>query len=134
MNTKEILDILPLEIKSETQNIPDLNKLQEVRIKVNKPLIFQVGSEEIINSYKPTHEDVKFVLQKISNYSIYAFEEEIKQGYITIKGGHRVGLCGSCVIQNEGIKTIKDIASLNIRVCREVTNSYEKVINLYKKI
>lgn len=120
MNTKEILDILPIEIKNEMKSIIRLNKLQEVRIKVNKPLIFQVGSEEIIKTYKPTFEDVKFVLQKISNYSIYAFEEEIKQGYITIRGGHRVGLCGNCVIQNEGIKTIKDIASLNIRVCREV--------------
>jgi len=128
MNTKEILDILPLEIKSEMENIRELDKLQEVRIKVNKPLIFQVGSEEIIKSYKPTFEDVKFVLQKISNYSIYAFEEEIKQGYITIRGGHRVGLCGSCVILNDGIKTIKDIASLNIRICREVLDCSSKVM------
>jgi len=128
MNTKEIFDILPLLIKNEMENIRQLNKLQEVRIKVNKPLIFQVGSQEIITSYNPSFEDVKFVLQKISNYSIYAFEEEIKQGYITIRGGHRVGLCGSCVIQNEGIKTIKDIASLNIRVCREVIDCSTKVM------
>ena len=128
MNTKEILDILPLQIKKEMENIMDLNKLQEVRVKVNKPLIFQVGSEEIIKNYKPSFDDIKFVLQKISNYSIYAFEEEIKQGYITIRGGHRVGLCGSCVIQNEGIKTIKDIASLNIRVCREVIDCSTKVM------
>ena len=128
MNTKEILDILPLKIKSEMENTIELNKLQEVRIKVNKPLIFQVGSEEIIKTYKPSFEDVKFVLQKISNYSIYAFEEEIKQGYITIRGGHRVGLCGNCVIQNEGIKTIKDVTSLNIRVCREVINCSAKVM------
>ena len=128
MNTKEILDILPLQIKNEMENIIESGKLQEVRIKVNKPLIFQVGNEEIIKNYKPSFEDVKFVLQKISNYSIYAFEEEIKQGYITIRGGHRVGLCGSCVISNEVIKTIKDIASLNIRICREVIDCAAKVM------
>lgn len=128
MNTKEILDILPLQIKNEMEDIVELDKLQEIRVKVNKPLIFQVGSQELVKAYKPSFEDVKFVLQKISNYSMYAFEEEIRQGYITIRGGHRVGLCGSCVIENEGIKTIKDIASLNIRVCREVVNCSTKLM------
>ncbi len=128
MKTKEIMDILPLKIKDEMATIKEMDKLQEVRIKVNKPLIFQVGSEEVIKNYNPTNEDLKFILQKISNYSIYAFEEEIKQGYITIKGGHRVGLCGNCVVQNETIKTIKDVASLNIRVCREIIDCSLKML------
>ena len=55
----------------------------------------------------------------ISNYSVYAFEEEIKNGFITLKGGHRVGLGGKVLYGVNGIETIKDISSLNIRIARE---------------
>mgnify|MGYP001573549665 FL=1 len=72
--------------------------------------------------------DLKYIMQRISNYSIYAFEDEIRQGYITIKGGHRVGLCGICVIENNSIKTIKDISSINIRACKEIIGCADKVI------
>ena len=69
-------------------------------------------------------------MAKISNYSLYAFEEEIKQGYITLKGGHRIGLAGECVISNGEVRTIKNISSLNIRISREVVGSSDKVMKL----
>ncbi|KEI07108.1 stage III sporulation protein AA [Clostridium botulinum] len=120
MSTKDVLYILPKELRAKLESIKSVDKLQEIRIKINKKLIVYVGNIEIIVDYLVKKEDIKVILQRISNYSIYAFEEEIKQGYITIKGGHRVGICGSCVIENEKVKTIKNIASLNIRICREV--------------
>ncbi|MCM8711036.1 stage III sporulation protein AA [Clostridium sp. SYSU_GA19001] len=119
-NTKDVLDILPSNIKSVIKDIKGLDTLQEIRLKVDKPLILQLGNEEVITGVIVSVQDIKLIIQHISNYSIYAFEEEIKQGYITIKGGHRVGLCGSCVIENNKIKTIKSIGSINIRVCKEV--------------
>jgi stage III sporulation protein AA len=119
-NTKEILDILPLHLVSLVKDLKEIDKLQEIRLKVNKPLMFQVGNQEIISRYIVSSQDIKLILQHISNYSIYAFEEEIKQGYLTIKGGHRVGLCGSCVVDDNKIKTIKNLGSMNIRVCKEV--------------
>lgn len=97
-----------------------MDKLQEIRIKINKPIIMIANNKEIILDYLPSIEDVKNILQKISNYSLYAFEEEIKQGFITIKGGHRIGLSGQWVIENGDIKTIKSVYSLNIRICREI--------------
>jgi stage III sporulation protein AA len=109
-------------------NLSGKSKLQELRLKVNKPLIFQVGEKEIITDYIVNYQDLKLIMQHISSYSIYAYEEEIKQGYITIKGGHRVGLCGSCVIEDNKIKTIKTIASLNVRVCREVMGCSNKIL------
>ena len=128
INTKEIMDVLPQNIKSQLQNQADINRLQEIRIKVNKPLIFQVASKEIISSYTATQEDLKTIIQRISNYSIYAFEEEIRQGYITINGGHRIGLCGNCVLEGRKIKTIKNIASVNFRINREVTGCSDKIM------
>lgn len=104
------------------------NKLQEIRVKIEKPVIINLFNEEIILDYKVTREDMKYILQRISNYSLYAYEEEIKQGFITLKGGHRVGIAGECVMDEGKIKTIRNIASLNIRICREIVGCSNKVM------
>lgn len=128
MKTKEIFYILPESIRTILESIKNLEKMQEVRIKANKPLQVYLGKDEIVTEYIITEEDIKIILQRMSNYSIYAFEEEIKNGYITIKGGHRVGICGSCVIDNNRVRTIKNVASLNIRICREVIGCSDKIM------
>jgi stage III sporulation protein AA len=102
--------------------------LQEIRIKVKKPVIVVSSKGESVLSYIASREDVKYILQRISNYSLYAYEEEIKQGFITIKGGHRVGLAGECVMEEGKIKTIRNISSLNIRICREVIGCSKEVM------
>ena len=126
--TKELLEILPKTIRSKLEQVNKIQELEELRIKVNKPIFIHIGNKEEIWDYIATTEDIKYIMQRISNYSIYAFEDEIKQGYITIKGGHRVGLCGICVIENNSIKTIKDISSINIRACKEIIGCADKVM------
>lgn len=128
LNTKEILDILPNTLKSILEHFLERNDLQEIRIRVNKPLIVYMGNKELIHTYVVTVEDLKAMLQRISNYSRYAFEHEIRQGYITLKGGHRVGICGNCVTESNEVKTIKDIASINIRISREFIGCSNPVI------
>jgi len=126
--TNDLFEILPKNIRSKLEQIQNIQQLEEIRIKVNKPLFIHIGSKEEIWEYIATPEDIKYIMQRISNYSIYAFEDEIRQGYITIKGGHRVGLCGICVIENNSIKTIKDISSINIRACKEIIGCANKVM------
>lgn len=128
IDTKEILNILPQSIRDILGDLVQSRTLQEIRIRADKPLIFQVGNKEIVNKYTPRSDDLKNIIQRMSNYSIYAFEEELKQGYITIKGGHRVGVCGKCVIEKNEVKTIKNIASLNIRICREVKGCSDSIM------
>jgi len=126
--TKDLFEILPKTIRSILEKVDNLQQLEEIRVKVNKPLFIHIGSKEKVWEYIATPEDLKYIMQRISNYSIYAFEDEIRQGYITIKGGHRVGLCGICVIENNSIKTIKDISSINIRACKEIIGCADKVM------
>jgi stage III sporulation protein AA len=129
VNLKDVIDILPDNIKKHISNIKDIKELQEIRIRTDKPITYQIGDRELNSSYKAVGEDLKAILQRISRFSIYAFGEEIKQGYITIRGGHRVGLCGSCVVENNTIKTLKDIGSINIRICREVIGCSDKIMD-----
>lgn len=128
MNTKEAFYILSQNIRRKLESAKDLRNLQEIRIKVQKPLQYYLGTKEVITNYIVTKEDIKTIIQRMSNYSIYAFEEEIKNGYITIEGGHRVGICGTCVMDGSKVKTIKNIASVNIRICREIIGCSNKII------
>ena len=124
----EIIRILPEKIGNEIKNFIREGNIQEIRIKVGKPIILILSNEERILDCITTNDEVKGILVKISNYSLYAYEEEIKQGYITIKGGHRVGIAGECVISNGEIKTIKNISSLNIRISKAVVGSSNKIM------
>ena len=121
------LNIFPPKILDSINKYKD-EKIQEIRIKIQKPIILYTDRGEIILSRDVTKEDFKFIIQRISNYSIYAYEEEIKQGFITLKGGHRVGIAGECVMENNKIKTIKNISSLNIRISKEVIGCSKEVI------
>ncbi|WP_251859482.1 stage III sporulation protein AA [Clostridium sp. Marseille-Q2269] len=128
MYTKEILNILPSHISKLICALDEVDKLQEIRFKIGKPICFQIGNKEKIIDYEFKREDIRSIVQRMSNYSIYSFEEEIKQGYLTIKGGHRVGICGRCVIDGGKVKTIRDISSLNIRICREIFDASKLVM------
>ena len=128
IETKDIFNILPVNIKNTLKQVLYSDKLQEIRIRADKPIIVQIGNKEIISEYIASEQDLKMIVQHISNYSVYAFQEEIKNGYITIKGGHRIGICGRCVVENNQIKTIKNIASINFRICREITGCSNKIM------
>ena len=130
MEYDEIYKILPKEISNIVKQYLQEDAVQEIRIKSGKPVILNLSYGEKVLDYRTTSEDLKFMMAKVSNYSLYAFEEEIKQGYITLKGGHRVGLAGECVISNGEVRTIKNISSLNIRICREIIGSCNKIMNL----
>lgn len=125
---REILNILSKDIYEEIYNLKEIENIQEIRLNINKPLIVLNHNKEVILNYKVKNDDLKSIMQKISNYSLYAFEEEIRQGYITIQGGHRVGLSGQCVMEKDKVKTIKNISSMNIRVCREVKGCSQNII------
>lgn len=130
MKYEEVYKMLPDNIKNNVKEFLVLEEVQEIRIKIGKPIIIVLSFQEKILDYIATKDDLRYMISKISNYSLYAFEEEIKQGYITLKGGHRVGLAGECVISKGEVRTIKNISSLNIRICKEIVGASNKVMRL----
>lgn len=125
---ENVLEIIPMSIRRYMDNINDYSGLQEIRIRINKPVILVLNEMEKILPYNASGEDLLTLLKRMSSYSIYAYDEEIKQGFVTIRGGHRVGICGRCVVDNQKIKTIKDINSINIRVCKEIIGASDGIM------
>lgn len=68
------------------------------------------------------------VFQNICNYSVYSRQNQINNGFITLKGGHRAGICGTAVINEEKISNIKDISSISIRISREIKNCSDEIV------
>lgn len=139
---KDILPMLTKRVSDIVTQAVLLNdeRLEEVRLRADKPLMLQnsykewfVGMDGSLHnspegSYIVKQEDIKGSLELMSENSIYAYQDEIKNGYITIKGGHRVGLSGRVVIDGGCVRNIKDVAGLNIRISNQIIGCSEKVM------
>lgn len=109
------------------------NNIQEIRIRTGKPLCVIYDNREYFmpgknRPYMVTYEDIREMLSYISNYSLYAYEEEMKQGFITIEGGHRIGLCGQAIVESGKVKNIKYISSINVRMAHEVIGCADGIL------
>lgn len=126
----EILRYFPLRIRAKINDKlgEDYNNLEEIRIRVNCPIILKFSNKEELIEDKITNEDTKEILQYVCENSIYAYQNEINHGYITIKGGHRVGITGNCVIENDKVINISHIYSLNFRIAKQRIGSANEVI------
>lgn len=138
---EEIIRILPRQLRDKLQyGIPYFRRLQELRFRVGEPLgavyegenlwVTRQGtlSRGLEEPVLVTREMIKEILEYISGYSLYAFEEEIRQGFITIPGGHRIGLAGKVVTEGGVVKTIRHIAFLNIRLSHQIPGCAERLL------
>ncbi len=130
---EKVIEYISLELSNPLRRIPNKYKanIEEIRLRSGSPLNiycmkedFFVTREGDITKDKDrgmvvNRNEITKTFQLISNYSVYAFEEELKNGFITIKGGHRVGITGKALYGINGIEKIKNISSLNIRIARE---------------
>ncbi len=110
------------------QNEQISTTIQEIRIRANKPIILKLRQADILIEYIVTQAEILQILEKICNNSIYAYKNQICEGFITIKGGHRVGITGTAVTENDEIINLKYITSLNFRIAREVFNCSNKIL------
>lgn len=135
-----LYDILKFFSKNISQNLKEnitedeINLLEEIRIRNNQNIILKFNTNEKIIDYIVTQKDILETLQNFCENSIYSYQKEICEGYITIKGGHRIGITGSCVIENDKVINIKYISSLNFRVAKQIigcsNNMLHHIINI----
>ena len=116
-------------------------KTREIRLIINAPLqiVDDMGTRyisldgEIRDSVDPkcfliSKNDIEESFKSICGYSVHSHQNEICRGYITLKGGHRAGICGTAVIDENRIFSIKDISSINLRIARQMRGVAEKIL------
>ena len=116
-----------------------LDYVYEIRIRLNKPIMINYKGRYIeLKDSKDfsasiiigTSDLITYILTVATKQSFYAYNDQIKQCYISTDGGLRIGVCGTVVYNNDKVSTIKNITSINIRVAHQVYNCCDKIINL----
>lgn len=123
------------------QAMMEYQKLEEIRLRTGKPVIVRLhNGERFLNSagcftgveadsYRISNGELTDILNQVCHDSIYAYEDEVKQGFLTVPGGHRIGIAGQAVVEEDGrIRTMKYIASMNIRIAHEIKGAADKVL------
>lgn len=128
----EIIKYFPEKIKNEINKL-DIENFEEIRLRVLKPIIIkQHDKEKILNlngqAYILPKEELNKIFEMICNNSVYAFQEELANGFITIPGGHRIGITGKPLYKEGKIYSMKDISGLNIRIAREMVGCANNLI------
>ena len=137
---ESVLKIFPSRIRQALEQTElNMENLQEIRVRVGQPLLcvyrgrefFLAGNgkleEQEKNPVTVSGEELLETVSYVSRYSLYAFDEELRQGYITIPGGHRVGIAGKIVMEGEKIRSVRYISFLNVRLSHEKKGCADRV-------
>lgn len=143
----DICVLFPEKMREVIRRIMGRYDVEEIRMRVGKHIMFydqygeicdnneiknvvtnskncNIGTNNARNSIV-TNKDIKEALEYISGYSLYAYENEIRNGFVTIRGGHRIGIAGKAVLDEKSnftgrVSTVKNISSINFRICKNI--------------
>ncbi len=125
-----ITNVLPTAFR-EYLSFVNMEGVEEIRLRVKRNAILYFGPDkgELVTDYIIEQRDLQEALEYITGFSMYAYEDDIREGFITIKGGHRVGIAGKIIREDGRIKTISNISSINIRVSHQIFGCADKLMN-----
>ena len=137
----ELLRIFSLHIRRILERAaPDFDGLQEIRLRAGRPLaIVERGREVFLTgdgartreagaAWRVTAQELRETMEFVGEYSLYAYEDELRQGYLTIRGGHRVGVAGKTVLDGDKGKSVRYISCVNVRLSHEVPGCADPVL------
>lgn len=137
-----ILQLFPSQYRTFWQGVDSKQEhIQEIRLRAGRPVVIYMEGQEVFldnagnftdtcqGAYAVTERELGELLEHICHYSPYAFEEELRRGFITVAGGHRVGVAGQAVLETDGtVRTFKNISFLNIRVSHQMMGAADGVL------
>lgn len=113
-------------MKSICEKLPDgltsklnFDSVSEISLRTEKKVVVKSNNKYYKIDYVMTKNEMEEVFKRFCSLSVYAYLDEIRNGFITIRGGHRIGICGTGVVRDNKIYNIKNISSINIRVARQ---------------
>lgn len=137
---KDIIGYFPDRLKNSLKNV--ISDMTEIRLRREQPLVLMKDSEmyflnidgvsgrQLDNScVKISSDEMDSIFYAFCRNSVHSFQEELCNGFITLEGGHRVGICGTAVYNNGKISNIKNISSMNLRLSREIIGAGENIYN-----
>lgn len=131
-NFNTVVSYLPFSLRNAVTNVKKLPEIMEIHLIAGKPLMLHTKSDTIFITENYTISDtysksniivtkgeIDEAFTNICEYSVYSKQNELVNGFITLSGGNRAGICGTAVNRNDLIHNIRDISSVNIRIANE---------------
>lgn len=142
MGAEEILHLFPADMRGKWYACAGMwERLQEIRLRADRPIILHAGGEEYFLSRAGrvvsrveeaqilSEEELERIFSCLCQYSVYAYQDELRQGFLTVRGGHRVGIAGEAVIGEDGaVRTLKHISCLNIRIAHQIKGAADGIL------
>lgn len=154
--------LFPIHLRETMKHIEELRDLEEIRVRIGQPLFIHTGQKELVlvqksgresigiscnagvlrdsreqniyeKAYRITEQDVLEMQNYISNYSLYAWQEELRNGFVTIQGGHRIGLAGGTTNLDGHISGISYLTFFNIRVAHERVGCADGILQFLRE-
>lgn len=124
-SVEQIIQLFPMHLRKFLEQDRILDKgVEEIRVRVGQPVLLCGAAGETtvpgMEDYRIDKEDLRQMISYISQCSIYAFDNEIRKGFLTLRGGHRVGIAGQAVAEEGKVQTIRPITFLNIRIAHQI--------------
>lgn len=128
---EQVISCFPTPIQRQIQTIDPYTRqhLQEIRVYKGKHIQIYADNKRIQLSGTINGNDINQILNSLLKFSYYAYEEDLAKGFITIDGGHRVGICGKAVIENGKVKLLREISSFNIRYAKEIIGCSDLIMH-----
>lgn len=105
-----------------------VEKIQEIRLRAEAPMVILAGGVLHTGQSVFSGDAIQRIAQRLCQNSVYARQEEMKNGFITLAGGHRVGFCGRTVTENGQIRYLTDISSINLRIAHQIIGVADRVL------
>lgn len=137
-----ILQMFPSQYREFWQKAArEQESIQEIRLRTGRPIVLHRNGREVFlteqgdftdsldHARRAAERELSEMLEHICHYSPYAYEEELRRGFVTVAGGHRVGVAGQAVLEADGgVRTLKNISFINVRISHEKKGAADKVL------
>ena len=139
MGVETVIRSFPAKLRERLEPL-EISHLEEVRLRAGQPLMVVWNGKEYFvtdqgqmstdqhQSWKVSEDLLRETVESFSSHSLYAYEEELRQGFFTIQGGHRIGVAGKVVLEQGTIKTMKYLSFLNVRIAHEIRGCADGIL------
>ena len=142
---QEILGLFPADIRRVFDRVSgDFDQIQEIRLRAGQPVLIRWDNREygiteegetgpvesLASPFLVAGGQIRETAEFLGHFSLYAAEEELKQGFMTVRGGHRVGVAGTVSLMDGRVRIMKSISCLNIRIAHQVPGCADSLLPL----
>lgn len=128
---RQAVSVLPEPLRAGALGVGEsyMAQTEEIRMRIGRvpALVLPEGEQDVPDAPTVTREDLVRLVEIASRWSMHTVLEQLRRGYLTVEGGHRLGLCGTVVMDGEWVQNLRDISSADLRVARQLRGTAQPV-------